>query len=698
VCAPCVFAGKKRTIEEASGGNSHNSSSSAAVSGTKHARDDSNGALHGAVNVADVMKKAQKLLSRAAPVNGADHEDVKSSAAVPAAVSTAGDAKKARIGEKPLNEQNGAIPAQAETAAKAGAGKPTQATSTAKSSSSNATGLGAGDTRGLMKQALEKMSAPLGTATSSSAQKVTLSEPVPSAITPAGPSSVATHSAVTAACSAVPARDPVTQLGNGRSTLPVSGPSASAPGIVAQLAPAKAIKKKQIIPEEAVVSPDAKRAEEAPQAAATGLEPGEIAQPSSSTFRGSGSVAVPAQVVPQSASHGAHREARREVQKEPPKESNGGARSEPVQDDLEACRYCRGKAKLSKCHNNLHLNGKLIRIARSASAPSSASIPSAVSQQPPPPQAARPPVQAKPPQNPRGPTAQPPPQDTTSARAGVNSDAPTGNTINATCSGAAAGGSAGNGATTAVQACAPAGIAASGVDRDSRDALADIQAQLLDAEEDKLVAKIKGKDQVSEHKNYLKHSSSAVHHNDPGAPEDAGASADRAADYLNTLTSVNKPGWGGLTPAVIARSTKPAPTASGSSGAEPVVAGLVKLGGRESDPKKRLEQTTMRSAGVYLPSNAYAGDGEGPSPRGTVPPPLRTLYKHDRAARPAKSILTGGTADQKNTEQPPPVSADAAPVLPRALRKVMWPDVSLHKPLFSSLLFYADAPIGESED
>jgi hypothetical protein len=581
----------------------------------------------------------------------------------------------------------------ADAAAKGGAGKLTQATSTAKSSSSNATGLGAGDTRVLMKQALEKMSAPLGAATSSSAKKVTSCEPVPSAITPAGPSSVATHSVVTAASSAVPSRDPLTQPSNGRSTLSVPGPSASAPGIVAQLAPVKAIKKKQIIPEEAVVSPDAKRvAVEAPQSAATGLEPGEIAQPSSSTFRGSGSVAVPAQAVPQSASHEAYREARREVQKETSKGSNGGARSEPVQDDWEACRYCRGKAKLSKCHNNLHLNGKLIKTARSASAPSSAPVPSAASQQPPPPQAARPPVQARPPLNSRVPSSLPPPPDTTSTKVGGSNGAPSGNTTSAPSSGAAAGGSAGNGATTAVQVSAPR------VDRDSRDALADIQAQLLDAEEDKLVAKIKGKDQVSEHKNYLKHSSSAVHHNDPGAPEDAGASADRAADYLNTLTSVNKPGWGGLTPAIIARSTKPAPTASSSSGAEPVVAGLVKLGGRESDPKRRLEQTTMRSAGVYFPSSAYGGDGDGPPPRGTVPPPLRTLYKHDRTARPAKSILTGETADQKDTEQPPPIGADAAPVLPRALRKVMWPDVSLHKPLFSAMLFYADAPIGEGED
>jgi hypothetical protein len=94
---PCVLAGKKRTIEEASGGNSHNSSSSAAISGAKHARDNSNGESE-AVNVADIMKKAQKLLSRAAPVNGADQEHGKNSAAAQAAVSTAGDAKKARIG------------------------------------------------------------------------------------------------------------------------------------------------------------------------------------------------------------------------------------------------------------------------------------------------------------------------------------------------------------------------------------------------------------------------------------------------------------------------------------------------------------------------------------------------------------------------------------------------------------------------
>jgi hypothetical protein len=695
----CVLAGKKRTIEEASSGHSHTGSSSAAVSGTKHARDNGTAVADGPINVADIMKKAQKLLSLAPPVNGADQDHVRSSAAAPAAAPAAGDGKKARIGEKPLNERNGTLPVVADAAAKASAGKPTQATSNAKSSSSKATGLGAGDTRGLMKKALEKMSAPLGTATSSSAKKVTSSEPNPSAITPAGPSSVATKSVVTAASSAVPSRDPTTQPGNGRSTLPVSGSGASAPVVGTLLAPAKAIKKKRIAPEEVVVSPDVKRiAVEAPQAAATGLEPGEIAQPTSSTFRGSGSVAVPAQVVSQSASHEAHREARREVHKEPSKESNGGARSEPVQHDWEACRYCRGKAKLSKCHNNLHLNGKLIKIARSASAPLSASVPSAASQQPPPPQAARPPVQARPTQHPRVPTAQPPPPDTTSAKAATYSGAPTGNATSAPSSGAAPGGSAGNGDTTAAQASAPAGSAASGVDRDSRDALADIQAQLLDAEEDKLVAKIKGKDQVSEHKNYLKHSSSAVLHNDPGAPEDAGASADRAADYLNTLTSVNKPGWGRLTPAVIARSTKPAPTASSSSGAEPVVAGLVKLGGRESDPKKRLEQSTMRSAGVYFPSSAYGGDGDGPSPRGTVPLPLRTLYKHDRTARPAKTILKGETANQKDTEQPPPVGADAAPVVPRALRKVMWPDVSLHKPLFSALLFYADAPIGEGED
>jgi hypothetical protein len=693
----CVPAGKKRTIEETSSGNSNTSSSSAAASVTKYARDNGTAVADGPVNVADIMKKAQTLLSRAAPVNGADQEHVRSSTAAPATVSAAGNAKKARIGEKPLNERNGALPVPADAAAKAGPGKPTQATSTAKSSSSNATGLSAGDTRGLMKQALEKMSAPLGAATSSSAQKVTSSERVPSAITPAGPSSVATKSVVTAASSAVPSRDPLTQPSNARSTLSVPGPSASAPGIVAQLAPAKAIKKKQIIPEEAVVSPDAKRAEEAPQAAATGLEPGEIAQPSSSTFRGSGSVAVPAQVVSQSASHEAHREARREVQKEPPKESNGGALSVPEQEVWEACRYCRGKAKLSKCHNNLHLNGKLIKIARSASAPLSASVPGTASQQLPAPQAARPSVQARPPLNPRVPSSLPPPSDTTSTKVCGTSGALSGNTTSAPSSGAAPGGSAGNGDTTAAQASAPAGSAASGVDRDSRDALADIQAQLLDAEEDKLVAKIKGKDQVSEHKNYLKHSSSAVHHNDPVAPEDAGASADRAADYLNTLTSVNKPGWGRLTSAVIARTTKPA-TAFSNSGAEPVVAGLVKLGGRESDPKRRLEQTTMRSAGVYFPSSAYGGDGDGPPPRGTVPPPLRTLYKHDRTARPAKTILKGETADQKDPEQPPPVGADAAPVVPRALRKVMWPDVSLHKPLFSALLFYADAPIGEGED
>jgi hypothetical protein len=667
----CAPAGKKRTIEEANSGNSHNSSSSAAISGTKHARDDSNGALHGAVNVADIMKKAQTLLSRAAPVNGADQEHGKSSAAAPAAVSAAGDAKKARIGEKPLNERNGALPVPADAAANVGAGRPAQATSTAKSSSSNATGLGAADTRVLMKQALEKMSAPLGAATSSSAKKVTPSEPLLSTVTPVGPSN---------ASSALAPRDPLMQLGNGRSTLPVSGPGASTPVVVTQLAPAKAIKKKQIAPEEAVVSPDLKRtAVAAPVTALTALEPGEIVS----------EAAAPASAAARAAPLIPHRDTPRETTtKEPHKELNREVRSEPLQDawDEEPCRYCRQKPKSHKCHNNLHVHGKLVRVRRSTSIPvPSSSVPSAASQQPPPPQAARPPIQAKPAQSPRLPSQQLV-QDTNTAKPSV---ATTG--------------------AAAPQASTPsaAAVAGPGADRDSRNALAEIQAQLLDAEEEKLselFSSIKEKDQLSEHRKYRLHSvggDDVVHRpdsHDPGAYEGVAASANASENYLNTLTSVNKPGWGRLTPAVIARTTKPAPTASSSSGAEPVVAGLVKLGGRESDPKKRVEQTTMRSAGVYLPSNAYAGDGEGPSPRGTVPPPLRTLYKHDGAARPAKSILKGETADRKDTEQPPPISADAAAVLPRALRKVMWPDVSLHKPLFSAMLFYADAPIGEAED